>query len=183
MNLTFAVRTRLVAGIVRGESPGDCWRWVGRKHRQGYGLILNNDVDGQHNYLAHRVSFAVANGYIPTLHILHSCDNPECCNPLHLREGTNLDNVQDRVARSRSNTVSGESNGMSKLTEAQVIEIYKLKYRANQVHLARKYKIDKAIIYNIWNKKCWVAITDPIDVSNAAAWELLKQSLPKITRS
>lgn len=36
------------------------------------------------------------------MHILHSCDNPRCCNPEHLRIGTHQDNMNDKVSRGRS---------------------------------------------------------------------------------
>lgn len=52
---------------------------------------------------AHRVAYEIANGPIPDdLWVLHSCDNPPCCNPSHLRVGTYKDNVRDRVERDRS---------------------------------------------------------------------------------
>ncbi|WP_428985700.1 HNH endonuclease [Sinomonas terricola] len=41
-------------------------------------------------------------GSIPDgAHILHSCDNPPCVNPGHLRPGTRFDNMQDKVLRGR----------------------------------------------------------------------------------
>ncbi len=51
----------------------------------------------------HRVAYELAHGPIPAgKHVLHSCDNAVCCNPRHMRLGTNDDNVRDRVLRRRS---------------------------------------------------------------------------------
>lgn len=82
-----------------GQGPrGDCWEWVGARNRQGYGKCW---LDGK-NILAHRVAYLLENGAIDdSLMILHSCDNPPCCNPGHLREGTVTDNMQDCVDRRR----------------------------------------------------------------------------------
>ena len=33
--------------------------------------------------------------------VMHTCDNPACCNPLHLRLGTTADNVADKWAKGR----------------------------------------------------------------------------------
>lgn len=35
------------------------------------------------------------------MHILHECDNPRCVNPLHLFEGTDKDNSDDKVKKGR----------------------------------------------------------------------------------
>jgi hypothetical protein len=49
---------------------------------------------------------------------MHSCDNPGCVNPTHLRPGTPLENARDRVVKGRS-----RRNGMAKLADAQVQQI------------------------------------------------------------
>lgn len=80
------------------KKPGSCWEWKRGRYAQGYGQVLfAGKVMG-----AHRAAYILANGEIPPgLHILHSCDNPPCCNPEHLRAGTHQDNVADKVSRSR----------------------------------------------------------------------------------
>lgn len=75
---------------VRG--PDDCWLWMRYCDRDGYGRFRSQS--------AHRVAWELANG--PTsLHVLHDCDNPRCCNPRHLHTGTQQDNMRERSARGR----------------------------------------------------------------------------------
>lgn len=46
-------------------------------------------------YRAHRVAYILTKGDIPDgLLILHSCGNRRCCNPAHLRQGTQSENVK-----------------------------------------------------------------------------------------
>lgn len=40
----------------------------------------------------------------PKMCVLHSCDNPHCINPSHLRLGTHKENMQDKVLRGRART-------------------------------------------------------------------------------
>lgn len=41
---------------------------------------------------------------------MHTCDNPPCCNPAHLRLGTIADNTADMVAKGRQARTSGEAH-------------------------------------------------------------------------
>lgn len=69
-----------------------------------------------------RVVTALAHGLPEThQHALHSCDIKACLNPDHLRWGTNLENIQDKVNRNRSTT--GEKSASAKLTWDSVNQI------------------------------------------------------------
>lgn len=52
---------------------------------------------------------------------MHTCDNPACVNPGHLRLGAHQDNVDDMVAKGRQ--AHGRRNGQSKLTPDAVTAI------------------------------------------------------------
>jgi hypothetical protein len=82
-----------------GQGPaGDCWQWTAFKTKTGYGKLTIH----KEQWLAHRYSYQLANGAPKEgLYILHSCDNPSCVNPAHLRAGTQQENVADMDARNR----------------------------------------------------------------------------------
>lgn len=96
---------------------GDCWPWLDRVGHDGYGRYCLNGADRQ----ASRHALILATGQDPEdLHALHSCDNPRCCNPKHLRWGTRAENMQDMVARGRwkgPGDQAGAANGAAKLTD------------------------------------------------------------------
>lgn len=84
------------------EKTDNCWNWVGGTSgkKGGYGAIrLPGRKGGKHG--AHRVSWFIAYGYMPDLHVLHKCDNKKCVRPSHLFLGTNQDNINDKVAKGR----------------------------------------------------------------------------------
>lgn len=64
--------------------------------------------------------------------VLHTCDNPSCVNPNHLRGGTQQDNVDDMFTKGRANKATGIRTGKAKLTEAQVVEIRGLRANTSQ---------------------------------------------------
>lgn len=80
----------------------ECWMWQGCKGsrkcpRGSYGLFMTGE--GTRQMRAHRVAFELHYGYRPKLQVLHKpqCNNPGCCNPYHLYEGTPKDNARDRA--------------------------------------------------------------------------------------
>ncbi|MFV2172293.1 HNH endonuclease signature motif containing protein [Actinomadura sp. LOL_016] len=82
------------------ELPDDdaCWEWAGARDSDGYGV---KTVDGR-QWRVHRLVFMQATGEDPAEHmVLHSCDNPPCYRPSHLRLGTHADNMRDKVERDR----------------------------------------------------------------------------------
>lgn len=89
------------------EGGQGCWEWTGHVDPKGYGRCAK--VMGE--VLTHRIAYQEFIGPIPNgLHVLHSCDNPPCINPAHLRVGTNNDNMRDRSERDRCSAMKGRAN-------------------------------------------------------------------------
>jgi hypothetical protein len=87
------------------EMASGCWEWQGNRQKPGirnqlpYGIFHAQGTQ----IGAHRASYLINIGPIVNgLHVLHSCDNPGCVNPSHLRLGTPKENTQDRIARNRN---------------------------------------------------------------------------------
>lgn len=135
--------------------PDECWLWLGSRNQHGYGRL---NFGGRGMQLAHRVAYELATGQRPrrTL-ILHSCDNPPCVNPGHLREGTVRENSADMVARGRSPRAPGERSGNEKLTWAAVDEIRFLYAQGHtQPALGIQFGINSGHISRIVNEQAWL---------------------------
>lgn len=71
-----------------------CWGWIGNITPKGYARIATKF---EKECLGHRISYIIHKGKIPDgLNILHSCHNPTCTNPDHLRIGTHKENMKDK---------------------------------------------------------------------------------------
>ena len=124
-----------------------CWEWNGIPGLNGYGLIA---VGGHVQKYAHRVSWEVHNGRpIPAgRFVCHLCDNRICINPDHLFLGTAQDNNADMRAKGRG--AKGERGGMSKLTEADVLDIRSARARGVPgAELAERYGITRGYVYGL----------------------------------
>lgn len=74
-----------------------CWNWTGNLDKDGYGIFNKRDNGITTRFPAHRVAYYICKGKIDDgLVIRHMCDNKLCCNPNHLRVGTNKENQEDR---------------------------------------------------------------------------------------
>lgn len=93
------------------EVRGDCWIWLRATDKDGYGKFQINvrgarfrgDRPVQKHVRAHRFAWELWNGPIPSgLVLMHACDTPACCNPMHLSPGTQAENRADCVKKGRS---------------------------------------------------------------------------------
>ena len=80
-----AFRSRLSPPNAQG-----CLEWEAARNNSGYGVITYWDSE-QHKRRsmgAHRMAYIIHNpGVSLTGIIMHTCDNPACCNPDHLVQG------------------------------------------------------------------------------------------------
>jgi len=139
--------------VDRTTTPDGCWPFTGCLDKDGYGRFK---VNGRHRR-AHHIALELVGFVIPFegLVVRHTCDNPPCCNPAHLRIDTKPANVADRDAKGRQ--ASGESNGRAKLRQQDVDEIRRL-YAAggiSQRALARQFNVHCTTIRDILIGKIW----------------------------
>lgn len=81
--------------LVEVGEPMQCWPWTGTLTPRGYGVVSRKARAALGERLASRISCRFAYGPGDGMLALHSCDNPICCNPKHLRWGTKSDNYRD----------------------------------------------------------------------------------------
>ncbi len=128
-----------------------CWEWTARRNAWGYGEFK---LRGACTY-AHRVAAAAAGINLkPDQVVMHTCDNPACCNPTHLVVGDHAMNVADRVAKGRS--AKGSSNGRAKLSEEQVLAIRADDRSAAEIGL--DHGVSAATISLIRRRRIWAHI-------------------------
>ncbi len=95
------------------RSPKECWPWTASTFPDGYGNFQS--------YLAHRIAYFLLTAKDPGEQgVCHTCDNPPCCNGLHLFSGTQVDNMKDMVSKGRKNPALGERNGMNTHPEKRI---------------------------------------------------------------
>ena len=156
---------------IRPVDKNICWVWQGTLAKKGYGELLigsarNRKSPYAYRERAHRFAYCYFNKTeIPEgLHVLHKCDNPQCCNPSHLFLGTNLDNIADKMRKGRQfqgpNPNMSRGNGTqiynAKLTEDDVQKICEL-HRAGYSYrkIAKQFKVSTSPIYRVLSGKGW----------------------------
>ena len=83
----------------------DCVEWPGYRDRRGYGRLT---VRGHPGRLAHRASYEINRGHIPTgMTVDHICFNPGCINPTHLQLLSLSKNAQRQRSAERTHCKEG----------------------------------------------------------------------------
>lgn len=139
-------------------APDECWPWTGYIEKD-YGRFYFGDRMAFAHELA--LTFSTGERRHPLLETCHSCDNPPCCNPAHLRFDTRQGNVDDAIERDRH--ARGERNGHAKLTEADVVlmrERHAL--GATGRSLARDFGVTEGLVNSIVRGLRWKRAGGPI---------------------
>jgi hypothetical protein len=146
------LRSRIFRSISINPQSG-CWEWQKYRHEQGYGIV----AVGGRNMKAHRVVWVLWFGPIPASKVvMHKCDNPCCCNPLHLSIGTQADNVADMLHKGRAHDRRGENGSIAKLTQHAVLSIKQRRSDGERVAvLAAEYGVKPSTIYQVLSGRNW----------------------------
>ena len=138
--------------------PRQCWPWMGVL-KDGYGQLKS--MDGANMY-AHRASVMIHRRInVPsTLVVMHTCDNPRCVNPYHLRVGTQRENIHDMIRKGRAvvTVLTGDDHGSTKVSDVNVAAIratwaQRHATKITQEQLAAQYGVTQAQISRIVNRK------------------------------
>ena len=114
------VEERFWRNVHKG-GPDECWPFGSGEFRGYRTIALGSRADG--TIMAHKFSYQLHHGPVPTgMVVMHSCDNPPCCNPAHLSLGSYADNAADMHEKGRAARQGpcGEHNPNVKLTEELV---------------------------------------------------------------
>lgn len=131
--------SRFNAGHIRGEED-ECWDWIGRKDKDGYGLTSLKC----RGLRAHRAAWMLVHGDIPKgACVCHRCDNPSCVNHKHLFLGTIAENNRDRSVKGRS------AWPMARFTKEDVLSMRSLSACGHSYSaIGRTYKTSASTVRN-----------------------------------
>lgn len=139
------------------QRDGACWPWLSWRNARGYGKFMLNG----RSQTAHRVAYELTHGPIPIgLCVMHSCDNPPCCNPQHLRLGTHAENMRDRDQKGRIGyRPRGTKNPRARLTDPEVLTIRARHANGESVRaLSRTLGFGRNTIRNVVHRLTWTHI-------------------------
>ena len=133
---TVPVETLFWQKVAKGP---DCWEWTAAKNADGYGSFWHNGA----MVGAHRLSYAWEHGPIPDgMQVDHTCLNPPCVNPSHMRLATYLINGQNRKG-AYSNSASGVRGVHWDRATSKWVAAARVNYR--HVQIGRFRKKDEAV--------------------------------------
>ena len=132
---------------------GECLDWTGGCFADGYGTTR---AYGK-SWKTHRLALHLEGVDVEGHYVLHSCDNPLCCNPNHLRTGTQQENMDDMKRRGRCTIPLGIKNANARLTEKDVLEIRAIT-GMYQKDIADHFGVNQSAISLIVNRKTWTHI-------------------------
>lgn len=147
-----SVAERIERLTVRGPSPDDCHVFTGGLAGKYARVKIRGVVKGLHVWA---LIEATGVDFSATMDALHSCDNPPCANPRHLRWGTLQDNMDDKVARGRQSRLRGEDSPTARLTWDAVRAI-RSRPEESLGALALEFGVSRSTISLIRRNERWI---------------------------
>ena len=101
---TTPLEERLWKRVDKSAGEKGCWIWTGTCNN-GYGQIRSFKYGNNGRIYVHKLVFILSGGNLTTRRplVLHKCheygfrDNKACCNPLHLKAGSQKENIHDSI--------------------------------------------------------------------------------------
>ena len=147
------------------QKESGCWIWTGAIGTSGYGEMGIN----KKKIRAHRVAYELYVGPIKELPgsdfrgtcVMHTCDNPACVNPEHLRLGTHADNMADKKAKNRfvCRPLLGEKHQNAKLKADDIYLIRSLNYvGAGLQQIAEVFGVSRGTVHKVLIGNTWAHV-------------------------
>ena len=150
---------------IRGDD--ECWAWtramqrfysVNTKEQPKPGIIVTSRFFGKPMVLlTSRVAWMLSNNMLiqDGKVAMHTCDNPICCNPSHIKIGTVQENNADKVSKKRSKKSHKLLLGR-KLTHDEVVKIKSLlMFGESAASIARLFGVSHQCIIEIKSDRSW----------------------------
>lgn len=141
--------------VLKEKDLNSCFKWIGAKTSNGYPVLSMGRKLGPV-----RVSRLLLNlkTNIPFENacVLHSCDNPECTNVLHLSWGTHKENMLDCVNKNRNHKLKGLSRDFSPRCNIKTKDIYEIKILSvtkNAKEISEIYKVNEETVRRLLKKE------------------------------
>ena len=133
------------------RTENECWIWEGTRASDGYGKFwLDRKSVPAHRAAVLLEGREIGKGKIVT----HTCDQPLCVNPSHLRVSTHISNMRDMVQRKRH--MFGEKSVVAVLTEKQCLSIIERTSQGATVRgLAREMGIARSTLNKVAKGYTW----------------------------
>ncbi len=148
-----------------------CWLWQAGISEDGYGAFWLRSIGKKgNNARTNRVAYQLVNDEDPgELLVMHTCDNPICVKPDHLKLGTPADNSADMARKGRAATGKrngkytcpesiprGEQHAGSKMTWKKVRRLRKMREQGiPYADLCSEFGVSRTTAFEIIKGKRW----------------------------
>ena len=145
----------------------ECWIWLGATDR-GYGRFWVSKRPTRRRKGSHVVSFEIFHKRQVSvdLCVCHVCDIPLCCNPLHLWEGTRVENNRDMCRKNRQSKTGRVHSPQ---------EIQKRRATLKKIHHQQKElnaNFGKIWIMNLFLRKSTMVSPRQLDEKIKEGWKM-----------